>query len=55
MDYGTLLRYYPNPSKSWLLVKEEKMGTATEIFADTEINITTTCRKYLGIFIGTDE
>ena len=55
IEYGPLLGYYPNASKSWLIVKEEKMGTATEIFADTKINITTTGRKYLGSFIGTDE
>ena len=42
MDYGPL-------------VKEEKMDAATEIYADTEINVATTGRKYIGSFIGTDQ
>ena len=50
--YGPMLGYYPNPSKSWLVVKYEEYNSATEIFQDTGVNITTSGRKYLGGFIG---
>ena len=50
--YGPMLGYYPNPSKSWLVVKDEEYNSATEIFQGTGVNITTSGRKYLGGFIG---
>ena len=53
--FGPLLGYYPEPSKSWLIVKEELAADAMQIFHDTEIKITTEGRKYLGGFIGKPE
>ena len=50
--YGPMFRYYPNPSKSCLVVKDEEYNSATEIFQDTGVNITSSWRKYLGGFIG---
>ena len=43
----------PNASKSWLVVKEENYEQACEIFGNTQINIKTSGRKYLGSYIGT--
>ena len=53
--HGPLLGYYPNPDKSWLVVKQELFDKATEKFNDTGVNITTEGRKYLGGFIGTNQ
>ena len=49
---GPKLGYYPNASKSWLIVKEQELEQAREIFQNIKINITTEGRKYLGSFIG---
>ena len=46
---------FPKASKSWLVVKEEKLQMAEDLFRGTEINITTVGRKYLGGFVGTEE
>ena len=53
LHYGPLIGYHPNASKSWLVVKEESYEQANEIFGNTNINITTSGRKYLGSYIGT--
>ena len=53
--HGPLLGYYPNPDKSWLVVKQELFDKATEKFNDTGVNITTEGRKYPGGFIGTNQ
>ena len=53
--FGPLLGYYPEPTKSWLIVKEELFVDASQIFSDTQIKITTEGRKYLGGFIGKPE
>ena len=47
-DFG----YYPNASKSWLVVKEEKYDEACSMFQDTNIQITTDGQRYLGGCIG---
>jgi len=52
---GPRLGYYPNASKTWLVVKPEVYELAKEIFADTTINVTCEGRKYLGGFIGTNQ
>ena len=49
---GPLLGYYPKASKSWLVVKEERLEEARVLFTETKINITTEGRIYLGGFIG---
>lgn len=51
---GPRLGYYPNASKTWLVVKQEVVEQAKVIFRDTSINITCEGRKYLGGFIGTN-
>ena len=54
-QFGPKLGYFPKPSKSWLVVKEERLEEANAIFADTGVNVTTKGRKYLGGFVGTRE
>ncbi len=55
VHFGPLLGYYPKASKSWLVVKEDRMDAAREIFADTDINSTSEGRAYLGDFVGSKE
>ena len=50
---GPSYGYYPKPSKSWLVVKEEHYEKAKEMFKD--VQITTKGQRYLGSFIGTNE
>ena len=50
--FGPAFGYYPNPSKTWLLVKEEYLEVAEEVFAEYGINIASTGRKHLGSAIG---
>ena len=54
VKFGPLLGYYPNASKSWLIVKSNQETEAKHIFNDTELNITIEGRKYLGGYIGTN-
>ena len=49
---GPSYGYYPKPSKTWLVVKEQHLHTARAMFKD--INITTEGRRYLGSYIGTN-
>ena len=51
---GPTFGYYPNPSKTWLLVKEEYLETAKEIFSESSINISSTGRQHLGSALGND-
>ena len=48
-DYG----YYPNASKSWLIVKEEHLPAAEMTFRESGIAITKEGGRYLGGAIGT--
>ena len=50
--YGPALGYYPKASKTWLVVKENLLEIAKQIFSGTSINITSRGRKYLGGFVG---
>ena len=55
VENGPAFGYFPKPSKSWLIVKDEHKERAERIFANTGIKITTEGKKYLGGFVGTDE
>ena len=46
--------YFANPDKSWLVVKEDKYNEAKEIFHNTNLNITTEGKRYLGSALGND-
>ena len=47
-------RYYLNPSKTWLLAKEQHLETAKEVFEDCDIHITSTGQRHLGSALGSD-
>ena len=53
--YGPPLGYFPRADKSWLIVKPNLEQSAKEIFAGTDVCITTNGHKYLGGYIGLDE
>ena len=52
-NHGPMFGYFPNPSKTWLVVKEAHLDRATEMFSDIKISVEG--RKYLGSFIGTED
>ena len=41
IEFGPYLGYFPKASKSWLVVKAEKLEKTKEMFAGTGANITT--------------
>ena len=47
--------YFANASKTWLVTKESHVERARELFADTDVNITSNGRPYLGVPLGTSE
>ena len=49
---GPSYGYFPNAEKSWLVVHEDKLEEAQDVFADTEIQISTSGRRELGSPIG---
>ena len=51
--FGSFFGYLPNAKKSWLIVKEGNIDAARAHFENTNINITTEGRKYLGAALGT--
>ena len=53
-EFGPKIGYFPKACKSWLVVKEDKLQEAEEIFAGTEIKITAEGRRYSCGFVGTE-
>ena len=53
-DLGPLFGYYPEETKSWLIVKPKFESDAKRIFKETKINITREGKKHLGAVIGTE-
>ena len=51
-DIGPKFGYFPNASKTWLIVKEELLDQASEEFGDTNIQLTSEGRPYLGSPLG---
>ena len=49
------MEYYQEATKSWLVVKKTSLEKAMQIFAHTDIQITTEGRKHLGAIVGTEE
>ena len=52
-DIGPAFGYYPNASKTHLVVKPELMGEAARIFENTEVQITPKGQRHLGAAIDT--
>ena len=50
---GPSYGYHANPSKTWLIVKEEYLSSAKEFFAPAGVNITTDGKHHLGAAVGT--
>ncbi len=47
-EYG----YYPNPNKTSIVVKEEHLEQAKNLFRETELTITSEGKRHLGSAIG---
>ena len=47
--------YYPNDTKTWLIVKQEYQEAAKEKFKGTSIRITTSGRRHLGSALGSSD
>ena len=48
-DYG----YFSNATKTWLVVKEEHLEEAKQLFQETGVSITADSKRHLGAAIGT--
>ena len=53
-EIGPSFGYYPNASKTWLVVKEEYIEDAQKTFSTHGVNLTTGGHKHLGSAIGDD-
>ena len=47
--------YFPNASKTWILVKHSHLSHAQSVFADTHVNLTCDGRPHLGAPLGTQD
>jgi hypothetical protein len=54
VDFGPHFGYFPEPSKTWLVVKPDLLSEAKAIFADSGVQFTTGHRD-LGAFIGCEQ
>ena len=54
VERGPKFGYNAEPSKSWLIVKEEKLEEAKLVFQGAGVNITTQGKKHLGAALGTE-
>jgi len=52
---GPLFGYQANATKTWLITKDSHLAKANDIFHDTQVNITTQGRPYLGAALGSPE
>ena len=51
-SFGPDFGYFPNASKSWLVVKEGLLPEVCDIFSGISLNITDSGRRFLGAAIG---
>ena len=52
LKQGPSFGYYPNPAKTWFIVKEDNLDQATNIFGSSEVNITFSGQKHLAAALG---
>lgn len=55
VNKGSLYGWFPNSSKTYLVVKKDHLDTAKDVFCDSNIQITTSGRPLLGAAIGSEE
>ena len=51
---GHLFGYFPKPSKSYLIVKEQHYDKAVDIFMGSKVNVTSDEKQHLGAVIGSE-
>ena len=51
---GPKFRYFPEGSKSWLIVKKKVVQRTQSVFKDTNIKITTEGQRHLRVVIGSE-
>ena len=54
VQHGPAYGYFPNASKSWLIVKDAKLSEAHAVFQGSGIPITSEGKRYLGAAIGSE-
>ena len=54
-EIGPKFGYFPNASKTILIVKDSQYDLATELFKDTEIEVTRSGERHLGAVIGSQK
>ena len=54
IELGPKFGYNPQPSKSWLILKDAKIEEAKEQFRGTKLQITATGERHLGAVIGSE-
>lgn len=52
---GPHFGYFPQPKKSWLIVKDELLDVAKELFRETNIQISKDGERHLGAVIGSED
>ena len=52
--YDPQFGYHPNGCKTWLITKQALEQTATNVFANTNVHVTTEARKHLGAPLGSE-
>ena len=50
--HGPFIGYFPEPSKSWLIVKEEHYDEAITAFEGSKVKITKEGNRHLGDIVG---
>ena len=53
--YGPAFGYFPNPSKTWLVIKQSHFDEESNMFAWSGVNVTLDGRPYLGTAIGSND
>ena len=51
-ELGPMVGYNPNGSKTYLVVKEDHEESAVQLFADTDVHVTTNGKRHLGAALG---
>ena len=54
-NLGPGFGYFANSTKTWLITKDSCLSRATAAFADTNVNVTSSGRPYLGAPLGSSE